>query len=76
MDNEFIARLIKYAQTHILSEIKHDARIPIDKAYQLLGCADEGPAYIAEGHDPDKVICLKEGEIFGVSEYHGVTNYV
>ena len=76
MDNEFIARLIKYAQTHILSEIKHDARIPIDKAYQLVGCADEGPAYIAEGHDPDKVICLKEGEIFGVSEYHGVTNYV
>ena len=68
MDNEFIARLIKYAQTHILSEIKHDARIPIDKAYQLLGCADEGPAYIAEGHDPDKVICLKEGEIFGVCE--------
>ena len=76
MDNEFIARLIKYAQTHILSEIKHDVRIPIEKAYQLVGCADKGPACIAEGHDLVKVICLKEGEIFGMSEYHRVTNCV
>ena len=28
MDDEFITQLVKYAQTHILAGIKHDARIP------------------------------------------------
>ncbi|KAI1797142.1 RdRP-domain-containing protein [Ganoderma leucocontextum] len=64
MDNKFIRRLIEFAQTHILSEIKYDARIPIQDAYQLVGCADEGPAYIAAGHDPADVLCLQKGEIF------------
>ncbi len=69
MDNKFILRLIRFAQTHILSAIKHDARIAIPDAYQLVGCADEGPAYIASGDDPDDILCLKEGEIFGMYWY-------
>ncbi|KAI1796889.1 RdRP-domain-containing protein [Ganoderma leucocontextum] len=64
MDSAFVRRLIEFAQTHVLREIKYDARIPIQEAYQLVGCADEGPAYIAAGHDPEDVLCLKEGEIF------------
>ncbi|PIL35600.1 RNA-dependent RNA polymerase [Ganoderma sinense ZZ0214-1] len=64
MNNGFIHQLIKFARTHVLSEIKHDARIAIPDAFQLVGCVDEGPAYIAEGHDPEDVLCLKEGEIF------------
>ncbi|KAI0367741.1 RdRP-domain-containing protein [Pilatotrama ljubarskyi] len=62
LDNEFILRLIKFAQSHILREIKHDARIPIPEAHQLLGVADEGPAYVARGLE--NVYCLNEGEIF------------
>lgn len=69
MDNQFIRRLVDFAQTHVLAEIKHDARIPIQNAYQLVGCADEGPAYIADGDDPEDVYCLKEGEIFGMYWY-------
>ena len=63
MDNDFIKRLFKYAQTHILHEIKHDARIKIEKAHQLVGVVDEGPAYVAAGYDD--VYCLPEGHIYG-----------
>ncbi|PIL35498.1 RNA-dependent RNA polymerase [Ganoderma sinense ZZ0214-1] len=64
MDNRFIQRLIEFAQAHVLSEIKNDARITIPNAFQLVGCADEGPTYIAQGHNPEDVLCLKDGEIF------------
>ncbi len=70
IDNSFIQWLIEFAQTHILSKIKHDARIAIQDAYQLVGCADEGPAYIANGDNPEDVLCLKEGEIFGMYCYY------
>ncbi|KAI9060668.1 RdRP-domain-containing protein [Trametes sanguinea] len=63
MDNAFILRLVKYAQSHILREIKHEARIPIPKAHQLLGVADEGPEYV-EQRKMENVFCLKENEIF------------
>ncbi|KAI0359884.1 hypothetical protein OH77DRAFT_1419222 [Trametes cingulata] len=62
LDNEFVLRLVRFAQSHILREIKHDARIPIPEAHQLLGVADEGPAYVERGLE--NVFCLKEGEIF------------
>ncbi|KAI8980167.1 RdRP-domain-containing protein [Trametes punicea] len=62
MDNEFVLRLIKYAQSHILREIKHEARVPIPNAHQLVGVADEGPEYVKRGLD--NVFHLKEGEIF------------
>lgn len=68
MDNEFILQLVKYAQHHILHEIKHDARIPIPNAHQLVGVADEGPAYMLREEYKDKeVFCLGMGEIFGAS---------
>ncbi|KAI0649133.1 RdRP-domain-containing protein [Trametes meyenii] len=62
IDNDFILRLVKYAQTHILREIKHEARIPIPDAHQLVGVVDEGPAYVNRGYKD--VFCLKEGQIF------------
>ncbi|KAI0707368.1 RdRP-domain-containing protein [Earliella scabrosa] len=62
LDNEFIRRLLKFAQTHILREIKHEARIPIKEAHQLVGVVDEGPRWEEEG--VQNVFCLKEGEIF------------
>ncbi|OSD06554.1 RdRP-domain-containing protein [Trametes coccinea BRFM310] len=64
MDNPFILRLVKYAQSHILREIKHKAAIPIPKAHQLVGVADEGPEYV-EMRKMENVFCLKENEIFG-----------
>ncbi|KAI0671718.1 RdRP-domain-containing protein [Trametes maxima] len=62
IDNDFVLRLIKYAQSHILREIKHEARIPIPDAHQLVGVVDEGPAYVNRGYKD--VFCLKEGQIF------------
>ena len=66
LDNEFIRRLLKFAQTHILREIKHEARIPIKEAHQLVGVVDEGPAYEAAG--VENVYCLPEGRIYGARE--------
>ncbi|EIW57530.1 RdRP-domain-containing protein [Trametes versicolor FP-101664 SS1] len=69
MDNDFILQLVKYAQHHILHEIKHDARIPIPNAHQLVGVADEGPAYMQREEYKDKeVFCLGMGEIFACVE--------
>lgn len=65
LDNEFIRRLIRFAQTHLLREIKHDARIPIKDAHQLVGVVDEGPRWEADG--VENVFCLNEWEIFGTS---------
>ncbi|KAI0775229.1 RdRP-domain-containing protein [Trametes elegans] len=62
MDNEFILRLVRYAQSHILREIKHEGRIAIPEAYQLVGVADEGPAYEKAGFE--NVFSLKQGQIF------------
>ena len=65
LDNEFIRRVLKYAQTHVLREFKHDARIPIERAHQLVGIVDEGPAYVEAGYE--NVYCLKEGGIYGAT---------
>ena len=63
LNNTFLYSLIGYAQAHILRDMKHSARIPIPDSYLLVGLADEGPAYQAEG--VQNVYCLKENEIFG-----------
>ncbi|KAI0635910.1 RdRP-domain-containing protein [Trametes polyzona] len=57
MDNEFILRLVRYAQSHILREIKHDGRIPIAQANQLVGVADEGPAYLQRKAEGKEKLC-------------------
>ncbi|CDO73610.1 hypothetical protein BN946_scf185014.g80 [Trametes cinnabarina] len=58
----FLHSLIIYAQHHVLRDIKHNARIPIPDSYLLVGVADEGPAYEAEGIKD--VFALKEGQIY------------
>ena len=63
LNNDFIKRVVKAAQTYILREFKHEARIPIPDANQLVGVVDEGPAW--EG--VKNVFCLEEGQIFGAS---------
>ncbi|RPD60068.1 RdRP-domain-containing protein [Lentinus tigrinus ALCF2SS1-7] len=62
LDNDFIKCLLKSAQTHILREFKHEARIPIKDAHQLVGVVDEGPAWLEDGIKD--VFCLEEGQIF------------
>ena len=61
----FIYSLLAYAVNHVLRDIKHSARIPIPDSYLLVGVADEGPAYEADG--VQNVYSLKEGQIFGKS---------
>jgi RNA-dependent RNA polymerase len=63
MDTPFLRQIRQVAMTDILRDIKHSARIPVPDSYLLVGIADEGPAYIEEGHE--NVFCLKEGEIYG-----------
>ena len=59
----FHARLRRVAMNHILRDIKHHARIPLPSSYQLIGIADEGPAYIAAGYKD--VYTLEDGQIYG-----------
>jgi len=63
MDNPFFRKLRRVVMNDILRDIKHSARIPIENSYLLVGVADEGPAYEANGYKD--VFCLSEGQIFG-----------
>ncbi|OBZ65791.1 RNA-dependent RNA polymerase 1 [Grifola frondosa] len=49
LQDPFLDRLILYAKNHVLRDIKHAARMPIPDSYLLVGVADEGPAYVADG---------------------------
>ncbi|KAH9484125.1 putative RNA-dependent RNA polymerase 2 [Psilocybe cubensis] len=62
MDDPFLRQLRQVAMNDILRDIKHSARIPVPQSYLLVGVADEGPAYEAEGRE--NVYCLAEGEIY------------
>ncbi|KAL6305270.1 RdRP-domain-containing protein [Sparassis latifolia] len=62
LDDPFIERLIHYAKNHVLRGMKHAARVPLPESYLLVGVADEGPAYEADGRE--NVFKLGEGEIF------------
>jgi len=61
--DSFHARLRRVAMNHVLRDIKHHARIPLPKSYQLVGIADEGPAYEAAGYE--NVYILESGQIYG-----------
>ncbi|OCH86893.1 RdRP-domain-containing protein [Obba rivulosa] len=67
LEDPFFDRLLQYAQNYILRGIKHDARIPIPDSYLLVGVADEGPAYEAEGYK--NVYTLPEGHIFACVQH-------
>lgn len=58
----FFERLVQFAKNDVLRSIKHNARIPVYDGYLLVGVADEGPAYEAEGFE--NVFKLQEGEIY------------
>ncbi|KAI0672875.1 RdRP-domain-containing protein [Trametes maxima] len=62
LSGTFLQSLMIFAQRHVLRDIKHGARIPIPDSYLLVGVADEGPAYAAEG--VKDVFMLGEEEIY------------
>ncbi|KAA1469188.1 RdRP-domain-containing protein [Dentipellis sp. KUC8613] len=62
--SSYFEKLVRYAQNHVLREVKTRARILVPNGYQLVGVADEGQAYINEGCNPDDVFTLGEAEIF------------
>jgi RNA-dependent RNA polymerase len=45
LDNKFMLNALKFAEFHVLRDIKHRARIPVKDSYVLVGVADEGPEY-------------------------------
>jgi RNA-dependent RNA polymerase len=66
----FFERLLRFSMNHSLREVKFKARIPVPDSYQLVGVADEGQAYIEEGHaDKDEVYTLPPGRIYGTFLY-------
>ncbi|THH29583.1 hypothetical protein EUX98_g4606 [Antrodiella citrinella] len=69
LSDVFMDRLITFAKNHVLRDIKHKARIPIPGSYNMVGIADEGPAYEAEGRK--NVFKLAKGEIFACVQMAG-----
>lgn len=65
LDNKFLLNSLRFAEFHVIRDIKHRARIPLKDSLVLVGVADEGPAY---KKDPDnkikKIYCLPAGSIF------------
>jgi len=64
--SEFLERLLRFSMNHALREVKFKARIPVPESYQLVGVADEGRAYIAEGAKESDVYTLNPGQIYGM----------
>ncbi|EKM55297.1 uncharacterized protein PHACADRAFT_173398 [Phanerochaete carnosa HHB-10118-sp] len=62
LQDPFFERLVQFAKNDVLRSIKHNARIPVLGSYLLVGVADEGPAYEAEGCE--NVFKLEEGQIY------------
>ncbi|KDR66410.1 hypothetical protein GALMADRAFT_216998 [Galerina marginata CBS 339.88] len=69
LDSPFLHEVRQVMMTAVLRDIKHRATIPIPESYLLVGVADEGPAYVAAGHD--NVYCLEEGEIYACIQNRG-----
>jgi RNA-dependent RNA polymerase len=69
IDNAFFARLRRVAMNHVLRDIKHSARIPVPKSYQLVGIADEGPAYQNMGYE--NVYVLPPNKIYACIQNPG-----
>ena len=70
LNNNFMLSTLKFAEFHVLRDIKHRARIPVKNSYVLVGVADEGPEYRKRGImkiDDVKVDCLTPDYVFGTS---------
>ena len=64
LSDSFLSKVIHCAMNTVNRDIKFRARIPVPNAWNLVGVADEGPAY-RERTGNQEVFCLPEGEIFG-----------
>ena len=70
LNNHFMLSTLKFAEFHVLRDIKHRARIPVKDSHVLVGVADEGPEYRKRKIvkiDGVKIRCLTENEVFGTS---------
>jgi len=70
LNNNFILSTLKFAEFHVLRDIKHRARIPVKDSHVLVGVADEGPEYRKRQImkiDDVKVYCLTPFNVFGTS---------
>lgn len=59
----FILRLAEMARLHVLRDLKHHARIPIERAWTLVGVADEWDE-------------LEEGQVYGEQFHRTLGNTV
>jgi len=70
LNNNFILNTLKFAEFHVLRDIKHRARIPIKDSHVLVGVVDEGIEYrkrkIKKIGD-EAIYCLSEFNVFGRS---------
>ena len=70
LNNNFMLSTLKFAEFHVLRDIKHRARIPVKDSHVLVGVADEGPEYRERGISKIngvKVYVLSEANVFGTS---------
>ena len=70
LNNKFLLSTLKFAEFHVLRDIKHRARIPLRDSHVLVGVADEGPEYRARGIkkiNELRVYCLTGNDVFGTS---------
>ena len=70
LNNKFLLSTLKFAEFHVLRDIKHRARIPVRDSHVLVGVADEGPEYRARGIkkiNELRVYCLTGNDVFGAS---------
>ena len=68
LKNDFLLSTLKFAEFHVLRDIKHRARIPIKDSHVLVGVADEGPEYRGRGIrkiDGKKLYLLTANDVFG-----------
>lgn len=68
LNNKFLLNALKFAEFHVLREIKHRARIPVKESYVLVGVADEGSEYRSRGIKKigeQKIYCLTQTDIYG-----------
>ena len=69
LNNRFMLSALKFAEFHVLRDIKHRARIPIKDSHVLVGVADEGPEYRKRKIskiDGIKIYCLSQDNVFGM----------
>jgi len=68
LKNSFLSSTLKFAEFHVLRDIKHRARIPVKDSHVVVGVADEGPEYRSRGINKingQKIYYLTSTDVFG-----------